>query len=181
METLLAAARSTRSFAPLEPMSKRSRKLIVERLPTKSDFVSHPEDLDQNCAWEHFGGLTLDEAKARFAQNALYYQEDFMFMGTNAFLYYFPVLDNYLRSAPDEENDDDWESWIIAQCIRVQFDSTTIDRLRRTVPPIVELAGFVRDNIRRFGCDHTEQQRVADAWTDLVHHIETLGNGSVAL
>ncbi len=158
-------------------MSKRSRKLITERLPTKSDFVTHPGDLDQNCAWEHFGGLTLDEAKMRFAENPLHYQEDFMFMGTNAFLYYFPVLDDYLRSAPDEENDDDWESWIIAQCIRAQFDRTTIDRLKRTVPQIVELAGFVRDNIRRFGCDHAEQQRVADAWTDLVRHIESLGNG----
>ena len=72
-------------------MSKRSRKLMAERLPTKADFVSHPEDLDQICAWEHFGGLTLDQAKTRFAENALYYQEDFMFMGTKAFLFYFPV------------------------------------------------------------------------------------------
>lgn len=147
---------------------------MAERLPTKGDFISYPGDLDQNCAWEHFGGLTLDEAKTRFAENALYYQEDFMFMGTNAFLFYFPVLDDYLRSAPDAENDDDWESWIIAQCIRAQFDANTIGRLRPSVPRIVELAGFVRDNIRRFGCNQTEQQRVADAWADLVHHIESI-------
>ena len=149
---------------------------MAKRLPIKVDFVTHSEDLDQNCAWGHFGGLTLDEAKARFAENALYYQEDFMFMGTNAFLFYFPVLDDYLRSAPDEENDDDWESWIIAQCIQAQFDPDTINRLRHIATPIVELAGFVRDNIRRFGCDDAERKRVADAWTDLVHHIETLGN-----
>jgi len=31
----------------------------------------------------------------RFAENALAYQEDFMFMGTNAFLFYFPTLDHY--------------------------------------------------------------------------------------
>ena len=149
---------------------------MTERLPTRADFVAHPEDLDQNCAWEHFGGLTLDEAKTRFAENALYYQEDFMFMGTNAFLYYFPVLDDYLRSAPDEENDDDWESWIIAQCIRAQFEPDTIDRLRFIAPSIVELAGFVRDNIHRFGGDDAERQRVADAWTELVNHVESLGN-----
>ncbi|EMI22779.1 hypothetical protein RMSM_00293 [Rhodopirellula maiorica SM1] len=157
-------------------MSKRSRKWMAQRLPIKADFVTHSEDLDQNCAWEHFGGLALDEAKTRFAENALFYQEDFMFMGTNAFLFYFPVLDDYLRSVPDEENDDDWESWIIAQCIRAQFDSDTVNRLKPIATPIVELAEFVRDNIRRFGSDDAERQRVADAWTDLVHHIETLGN-----
>lgn len=157
-------------------MSKRSRSLMAERLPTKADFISHCEDLDQICAWKHFGGLTLDEAKMRFAENPLYFQEDFMFMGTKAFLFYFPVLEDHLRSIPDGESEDDWESWIIAQCIRAQLNDDTIVRLRPIVDSIVKLAGFVRDNVRRFGCDDAERQRVADAWVELVHHIETLGN-----
>jgi hypothetical protein len=70
-------------------MSKRARSPIADRLPTKDDFVPHPPNLDEICVWEHFGGLTLDEAKTRFAENASYCQEDFMFMGTNAFLFYF--------------------------------------------------------------------------------------------
>lgn len=150
--------------------------MIADRLPTKDDFVPHPPDLDEVCAWEHFGGLTLDEAKKRFAENPLYYQEDFMFMGTNAFRYYFPVLDHHLRNAPDEENDDDHESWIISQCIRVQFEPDAIDRLRPLIPAIVDLAGFVRDNIRRFGCDDSERQRVSDTWADLLSHIESTDN-----
>lgn len=152
---------------------------MAGRLPSRSDFVSHPQDLDQCCAWDHFGGLTLDEAKLRFGQNALHYQEDFMFMGTNAFLFYFPVLDDYLRNAPDQENDDDYESWIISQCIQTQFSPETIGRLRPLIPTIVELAGFVRDNIRRFGCDDAERQRVAEAWAGLVRHIETIGETQV--
>ena len=149
---------------------------MADRLPTKDDFVPHPPNLDEVCAWEHFGGLTLDQAKARFAENALYYQEDFMFMGTKAFLYYFPVLDQYLRNAPDEENDDDHESWIISQCTRAQFEPETIDRLRPLIPAIVDLAEFVRDNVHRFGRDDSERQRVSGAWADLVRHIETINN-----
>jgi len=169
-----AAARWFSAFANPAPRSQRFFRIMAERLPTRTDFVSYTGDLDQICAWENFGGLTRDEASERFAENALHYQEDFMFMGTNAFLYYFPVLDGYLRSAPDEENDDDWESWIIAQCIRAQFDRTTIDRLRPVASSVFELAGFVRENIRRFGCDRAEQQRVAAAWTELVQYIESL-------
>jgi len=148
--------------------------MMADRLPTKDDFVPHSQNLDEVCAWEHFGGLNLDEAKERFSENALHYQEDFMFMGTNAFLFYFPVLDHYLRSAPDIENDDDYESWIISQCICARFEPETIDRLRPLIPKILDLAGFIRHNIRRFGCDESEQQRVANAWADLVSHIESL-------
>lgn len=147
---------------------------MAERLPTRADFVPHPPDLDEVCAWEHFRGLTLEAAKTKFAENALYYQEDFMFMGTNAFLFYFPVLDHYLRGAPDEENDDDYESCIISQSIRAQFEPGTIDQLRQLIPSIVDLAGFIHDNIRRFGCDESEQQRVATSWSDLVSHIDSL-------
>ena len=147
---------------------------MADRLPTKNDFVPHPPDLDAMCAWEHFGGLTLDAAKTLFAENPLYYQEDFMFMGTNAFLFYFPVLDHYLRSAPDDENDDDYESWIISQCIRSQFQPEAIDRLRQLIPAIVDLAGFIQNNISRFGCDESEQRRVANSWADLVAHIDLL-------
>lgn len=149
---------------------------MAERLPTKEDFVPHPPNLDEVCAWEHFGGLTLDEAKSRFAENPLYYQEDFMFMGTNAFLFYFPVLNYYLRSVPNEETADDHESWIISQCIRAQFEQEFIDRLRQLIPAIVALAGFIDANIRRYGCDKTEQRRVAKSWADLVSHIDNLEN-----
>ena len=147
-----------------------------DRLPVKADFVSHDGDLDQTVAWDHFGGLTLDEAKMRFADNALYYQEDFMFMGTDAFRFYFSVLDAYLRNAPDEESDDDHESWIIAQCIRAQFESDTVGRLRPIIPAIVDLAEFVRNNIRRFGYDDAERHSVATAWADLIRHIKATGN-----
>ena len=151
-------------------------RIMYESLPTKRDFVTHPADLDQNCAWEHFGGLTRDEATARFAENPLLYQEDFMFMGTGAFLYYFPVVVHHLRTTPDQENDDDGEAWILAQCIRAQFESAAVDRLRPLIPRVVDLARFVRDNIRRFGEDTPERERVARAWAELRDYLQSLGN-----
>ena len=114
------------------------------------------------------------KAKDRFAENALYYQEDFMFMGTNAFLFYYPVLEDYLRNAPDEENDDHYESWVISQCIRTQFDADTNGRLRALIPAIKDLSKFIRENIRRFGCNDAERTQVSAAWADLVQHIESL-------
>jgi len=147
---------------------------MIDRLPTKDDFVPHPPDLGQVWAWEHFGGLTLDEAKARFAENSEYYQEDFMFMGTRAFLYYFPVLDHHLRNAPNEEADHDHESWIISRCIRAQFKAETIHQLRPLIQEVMDLADFVRTNVDRFGLDELERQRVSDSWAELVRHIEAV-------
>lgn len=83
-------------------------------LPSESDFITHPEtpNLDQVRAWRNFGGLTLEEAKAQFAENPIYYQEDFMWMGTNAFAFYFPVVDWWLQSVPEEDEPfDDSEAW----------------------------------------------------------------------
>ena len=91
-------------------------------LPTERDFDPWSGDLDAQCAWRNFGGLTIEQAKAKFCENPLRYQEDFMFMGGKAFAYYFPVVEDYLRSIPDAASEDDHEAWILAHCIRNQFD-----------------------------------------------------------
>jgi hypothetical protein len=88
-------------------------------LPTIQDFTctSNPkDDLDGFTAWEHFGGLTLDEADRKFNENAEFYQEDFMFMGGRAFAFYYSVLDRYIREV-ESKNEFADETWIIAHCI----------------------------------------------------------------
>lgn len=64
-------------------------------LPSQSDFDPVGCDLDAQSAWQTFGGLGLAEAYAKFLQVPESYQEDFMFMGSRAFAYYFPVVDRY--------------------------------------------------------------------------------------
>ncbi|WP_146534578.1 hypothetical protein [Rubripirellula reticaptiva] len=155
-------------------MSKRTRNLKPERLPREPDFNPNGNDLDAACAWRNFGGLTLTDAIARFQENPLYYQEDFMFMGTDAFHYYFPVLDTYLRGTPDAESEDDNESWIIAHCIAAQFHERSMQRLRAITPAVLALADFVRDNIGRFGGDVAERDRVSLAWHDLASQVVEL-------
>ncbi|MEM7010678.1 MAG: hypothetical protein AAF585_04260 [Verrucomicrobiota bacterium] len=62
-------------------------------LPTENDFDPFGGDLDAQCAWKHFGELSLNQAYDIFVSAPNIYQEDFMFMGAVAFDYYFPVID----------------------------------------------------------------------------------------
>jgi hypothetical protein len=140
-------------------------------LPTQHDFDPWKGNLDAHSAWEHFGGLTLVEAQSRFQENPIYYQEDFMFMGPKAFAYYYPVIDSYLRNVPDADNFDDHESWILAQCVRSQFEGNDLAPIRHLAPRVLDLADFIRTNIRRFGGDDSERQRVGDAWADVAEYV----------
>ena len=55
--------------------------------PTEADCRSEPWCFDAASAYEHFYGKTAAKAMQLFAQNALYYQEDAMFMPSRAFGY----------------------------------------------------------------------------------------------
>lgn len=56
------------------------------------------------CAVKHFLGKNLGEAEALFRENALYYQEDLMFMGAKAFRFYVSAYVGYIRSEAAERN-----------------------------------------------------------------------------
>ena len=98
----------------------------------------------------------------------MYYQEDFMFMGGKAFAFYFPVVEKYLRTVPEvNEDGSDHEAWILAKCILNQFSGNNV-RPIHLKDRIIAHADFVRGNLQRFGYDNAEWQRVADAWSELV-------------
>ena len=139
----------------------------VSELPTEQDFDPHGGDLDAQCAWKNFGGLTVDAAAKKFRENPGYYQEDFMFMGGKAFAFYFPVIEDYLRDLSDQYDGDDRQSWILAHCIKAQFDCSTENYIRRLAPRLKALSQFVRQNVDRFGDDADDQRRIADAWLEL--------------
>lgn len=141
-------------------------------LPREPDFDPYKGDLDALHAWKQFGGLTLGQAHTKFAENPIYYQEDFMFMGGTAFAYYFPVLENHLQSAHDIDPYGDHESWIIALCIQTQFEGDNLPRVQHLAPRVLTLAEFVQSNISLFGVGPIEQQRVSEAWIKMVHHVE---------
>ena len=96
-----------------------------ETLPTHDDFEPTGDCLDADWAWGNFGELDLTEAFVKFCEEPDIYQEDFMFMGSVAFFYYFPVVERYVyesRIDPQSEFDSEVEAmWILAHCINNQF------------------------------------------------------------
>jgi len=143
-------------------------------LPTQADFDPWG-DLDAQWAWRNFGGLTLDQAHAKFQENPLWYQEDFMFMGLRAFAYYFPVIDHHLRNVPENhDGGDDHQAWILAHAIMQQFEVAHLPILKTLAPAIRDLAAYVQQMIHRFGTTATEQMRVADAWKQVMEQINAI-------
>ena len=143
-------------------------------LPTEHDFDPFGGDLDAQAAWRHFGRLTLREAQAKFRENPIHYQEDFMFMGGQAFAFYFPVIADHLRTVSNSEDGDDREAWVLAHCIRFQFQGANLVHVRHLATNVRELARFVFDNIGRFTWNELEQQRITAAWLDLVRHLDAV-------
>lgn len=74
-------------------------------LPTAKE-INVRDSLDERCACEHFLGKTVEEAELLFRENALFYQEDLMFMGPVAFCYYVPAYIRYLKSEHSKDDSD---------------------------------------------------------------------------
>jgi hypothetical protein len=100
-------------------------------VPTASDINVY-DSLDERRACEHFLGKDLEQAEALFRENALYYQEDLMWMGPVAFRYYVPAFIRYLRS---DHSRDDWDAINCFEGV-IRF---WIDHYRAEVVPIFEL------------------------------------------
>ena len=71
-------------------------------VPTLADWQSEPWCLDARSAFDHLYGKTTDEAVRLFEENALYYQEDVMFMPSRVFGYYLGAYMKYLESSADD-------------------------------------------------------------------------------
>ena len=132
-------------------------------LPTEQDFDPHAGDLDAQSAWHHFGGLSVAEALAKFREDPLSYQEDFMFMGGRAFVFYFPVLDTYLREFRPTECDDSWAA-IIGSGVALQMTWPTAHFLLPLHGAIRSLADYVCSHAELLATDPHEQSRIVQNW-----------------
>jgi len=94
----------------------------MKAFPQEKDFDPHEGCLDAQCAWKNFGGLSIDEGYAKFCENPGYYQEDFMFMGWKAFVYYLPVIERFLKEVEPEDEYDDCEAWILGCAVESQVE-----------------------------------------------------------
>jgi hypothetical protein len=118
-------------------------------LPTVGDFTvteKPEEDLHGCSAWKAFGGLSIEEAYRKFCEVPEAHQEDFMWMGDRAFMFYFSVIERYLH---DEEPrvEFDGVTFILAHCIGMHLPSHE-PCVRSQYDRFLELGAFVLDNLR---------------------------------
>ena len=138
-------------------------------LPTKKDFDPWG-CLDGQHAWKQFGGLTLDEAYKKFCKKPDFYQEDFMFMGTKAFLYYIPVLKKYVQELDPKSEGDDCSLHILACGMESQLEQN----FKATQIPIRSLTELVLSEIGNSNMNNEDKKRVIKKWKE----IKKLTNGS---
>lgn len=143
-----------------------------QKLPCERDFDPTGDDLDAQCAWRHFGGLATEEALALFRENPFYYQEDFMFMGGRAFVFYFFVLDSFLRDFRLSEQEDESQVAIIGSCVAAQFRWPTASHLGPIHPAIRSLADYVCSHTDALASDPDEQKRILEYWQSVYQALE---------
>ena len=139
----------------------------VKTPPSEADFDPFGGCLDAQRAWRNFGGLTLEEAYVRFCEAPEVFQEDFMFMGSRAFHFYFPVIDQYLRAATPAGVWDDREAKIVAKCIALHFDwqgATISPELRDRIS---HLCAFVRSHLSQYAHSREDLKAIEGVWVEL--------------
>ena len=68
----------------------------MKTVPTEADWRSEPWCLDTADAYDHFFGKSLAEAELLMEENAIYYQEDLVFMPTKCLEFYIEANIEYL-------------------------------------------------------------------------------------
>jgi len=133
-------------------------------LPKYSDFDPYGDGGDAMYAWDNFGRLSVPQAYARFCENPLDYQEDFMFTGGKAFAFYFPVIERYLFECTPTA-DDDCQLWIIGEGIKLQLKWPTASEVLPLRQRLLGLAEHVLSKLDDLEPDN--EARVRKAWTEL--------------
>ncbi len=133
------------------------------QLPTNTDFDPLGDDLDAQWAWDQFGGLDIDQAYNKFCDRPEVHQEDFMFMGSKAFVYYFPVIEKYLKEVIIDDEDDDYEVWIIGCALLSQLKSNAKDLNSR----IYDLSQLVLDKFINSMINEDDKKRIHNKWIEV--------------
>ncbi len=136
-------------------------------LPSRDDFDPGEGCLDALTAWQNFGGLIRTEAFDKFCSSPAVYQEDFMFMGTVAFAFYFPIVERYVFQASADDDGEVEAIWILAHCIIQQLSYPTDHHVLDLRARIVILTQHVRGNLSKFCIGPSEQTRLDEAWRQL--------------
>jgi len=121
-------------------------------LPTESDWRSEPWCLDAKCAYKNLSGKSHKQAVHLFRENALYYQENIMFMPFACFPFYANAYVEYLRSEFAMGDSD------AANCffglIDVRMDDIS-NAGRPFIRKIIETLTYLSNNQRQYDADES--------------------------
>jgi hypothetical protein len=107
-------------------------------VPTEADWRNEPWCLDAAVAYEHFHGKTTAEAVQLFEQNALYYQEDVLFMPSRAFGYYARAYAEYLMSEAAQGDSDGASAFISLLKFKAQWKPEDVRPIWPELRPLLE-------------------------------------------
>jgi hypothetical protein len=134
--------------------------------PTCGEINVH-SSLDEQAACAHFLGKDIEEAEALFRENALYFQEDLLWMGLSAFLYYAEAAIRYIESPAAYGDSDIVRCWTAILEFRRDVDG--IEALSPIGRRLAESLDFILANWRRFEIYEDDQP-------DLDGRIKALSN-----
>ena len=133
-------------------MTDANRKM-PDAFPTREEINPTPGNLDEEWAVTHLLGKSLADLTALFLtdENAAFqYQEDFMFMGTAAFRYYFPAYLAYFRSGRSVGDSDTLNAIVSVLENRLQDEPETICAI---APTVLETLRLCEQDFDKFGAD----------------------------
>ena len=108
------------------------------QIPTEKDWETWRTDLDSSWACKQFSGKSIAAAVELFAENALYYQEDLLWMPKIPFQFYIQAYKAYLLSDRAVEDSDGASCYL-----------RLIQRKLETDPePVVEIFESITASIR---------------------------------
>jgi hypothetical protein len=134
-------------------------------LPTASDLNVH-DTLDERHACNAFLGKSVEEAEELFRENALFYQEDLMWMGPVAFRFYVESIIRYLESNMATDDADAISCFARVLEFRLEDDPTQF----------VPIAGRIA-SICNYITEHTERFSLSEeTYGDIRARFRTLRN-----
>ena len=141
-------------------------------LPSKADISpTSGVDLDEIAALEHFYGKNQSDATKLFFEDPLYYEEDLKWMGSKAFVFYFPSIEPYLLSKESEGDADIVNALIGTVKSRLEDDPLTIKECQT---PVLRILTFVSEGLEKFQVDPAINGDVAGELSDLIDKVQAV-------
>jgi hypothetical protein len=140
-------------------------------VPTKEQLNPFPDDLDGRVVVENLAGKSVDGAVALLEGNSTRFQEDYTWMGAEAFVYYSPALVRYLRTSAAAGD------YVFAYFMlstfkhRLDHDGALI---ASAFPVIEEFCAVLEEDRARLGFDDDYTKRARRRIAEVKTKIETL-------